>query len=352
MKECLLIVLAVFTLSDFTFAQDNITKFSLLTERAVDRPLTMHKGQLQANIQYGFSRNTLKYNDFGSSLNLQEEGIAFSDHVFEARFSYGLFEMIEINAEAVYQSSIERKAEYMVLSEEGIRYYSEFTEAKGFKDIYLGAKVRPLPDYDFFDLCLENGITFPTASFNPDLPEHEFELNETEENISYIKYHYNENHGTGVAVYYIGVTLKIRLQRMAFLGSFKHQRPLKEGIKTEWRSSLTDSRFDYAGLNYKFKPNNTSYAAITCHYQLFPWFDLYGDIQYQKSSGGWSYQLLQQRKDPVEKVISGCLGYEIQASPLIRIFQHINFSMTGQNTNGYYLVITGASFNLFPFYKE
>ena len=60
--------------------------YSLLTERYIDRPLSMHRGQLQWNSGYEFSSLNKLYDINGASLDLDEEGLASAQHLFPLQY--------------------------------------------------------------------------------------------------------------------------------------------------------------------------------------------------------------------------------------------------------------------------
>ena len=77
-------------------------KFTLLTMPYNKRPLTLYRGQFQANAGYKFAVRTHSYNAKGDRISLKENGTASILHNYILELRYGITDFIEIGAESNY----------------------------------------------------------------------------------------------------------------------------------------------------------------------------------------------------------------------------------------------------------
>ena len=80
----------------------------LLNERVIDRPVSLHKGQLQTNAFYMFDFFTKSYDNNSVKSNLRDQGIASAMHSYLFNINYGILEHIQLTIAMSYTSTTQR----------------------------------------------------------------------------------------------------------------------------------------------------------------------------------------------------------------------------------------------------
>ncbi len=326
-------------------------KYTLLTMPYNNRPLTLYRGQLQFNAGYKFAVRARQYDSNGKKIILKDQGVASVYHYYMMELKYGITDFLEVSASTNYlKRGIRSQTVDYVSSVEQISV-SELNEEKGLGDILLLASTRLPFEYKWFDLSIRGGMYLPTAEFKPDEPTHSV-TNVLAANMFSIDYHYNNKIGFGVPVYVLGGALKFSYSDFSFESVFMFRDPVDEGENIRWDETLTPSKtFTYSSKPYNYLLNTTMDFNAALYYQAAGWFNMGLNVNYFKSSGGWTEYRENKYRNPEENIIVLEPQFEIQISPAITVYQTAGFPVSGKNIDApFYLYIT-LSFNAFPFLR-
>jgi hypothetical protein len=342
----LFITLSLYVLVNLA-AQDVIP--ILLNERAVDRPVTLHKGQLQTNAFYAFDFFNKFYDQNSSGGNLTDKGLASAMHSYMFKINYGILEHIQFTIGMNYISTTHRTNDrYFIISENFI-CENEITEIKGFEDLLIGSVLRLPLRIKSVDVGFSIGITLPTANYKQKCPEHEILSVEGTTDSYIINYHYIIPAGKGIPVMLAGIQGKFRTSRIAVNIDASYWASYKEAINILWQHRLEHGKFQYKSHEYNYMVNDLFSLDIHIDYQAIAWFDVFGGFYMENSFGGWSEQYGPRINNYETSIYSVFTGFEIQATPHIRLYQKAGITISGKNTIAPVSFQTGISFNLFPF---
>ncbi len=320
----------------------------LLNERVVDRPVSLHKGQLQTNAFYTFDFFTKSYDHNSSRSDLRDQGIASAMHGYLFNISYGILEHIQLTVGMNYISTSQRSnVKYLFISENAI-HESEITEIKGFEDLFIGSLLRLPLNLTFFDIGISLGITLPTAKYRSEHPEHQIESVAGFTNSFIFNYHNINPPGKGVPAFLIGIQGKFRTSKMAVNLRSDYWMSNKETTNIYWQYRIENNEFQYQSNEYNYMVDDMFSLAIHIDYQAFAWFDIFGGFSSENTFGGWSEQYGPRISNYEISLNSLFIGFEIQATPHIRLYQKVGQSISGKSTLAPFSFQTGINYNLFP----
>jgi hypothetical protein len=320
----------------------------LLNERVVDRPVTLHKGQLQTNAFYTYDFYTKSYDNNSVRSDLRDPGIASAKYGYLFNINYGILEHIQFTVGINYTSATHRSnVRYIYISENGIRE-SEITEIKGFEDLFIGSILRLPLNLKIFDMGFSLGITLPTAKYRTERPEHQTESVAGFTNSYIFKYHNINPPGKGVPAYMIGIQGKFRTGKMAVNLYTAYWMSNKEATNIYWQYRIENNEFRYQSNEYNYMVDDLFTLTVHIDYQAFPWFDIFGEFSSENTFGGWSEQYGPRISNYETSLNSLFIGFEIQATPHIRLYQKAGLTISGKNTIAPVSFKTGISYNLFP----
>jgi hypothetical protein len=226
---------------------------------------------------------------------------------------------------------------------------NHLSEYKGFDDLRLFSAIRLPLKTDYFGFGIEGGISIPTSKYMPEKPTHTIEsLGGLS---ALINYHYNNRNGTGVPVWNSSVYLKLILDKFSLYAFGSFQSPVKEGVSIRWDETLINQHFQYSSQNYSYLPSGFISYYISLHAQTTGWLDLFIAMDHTSSIGGWTEYYGLKLSNPEKKLTYIRPGIEIQVSPLVRLNEEAGFSVSGQNSDGPFYVLTSLVFNVIPFMK-
>lgn len=322
-----------------------VDRYSLLTERYIDRPLAMYKGQLQFNTGYEFSIISKKYDPVGKKIDLAKEGSVTASHLFPFVIRFGILDYIQISASTNYASMGVRSQSITYGSLGANLYQSEISRYKGFDDLYLGLDFSAPFKSSLISWVLTGGIHLPVFSHEPDKPSHIYKVLDQTSGSADLVYKYNKKFGTGIPVSVLGSSIKLRLSKVSFTGSFHYLGGMKEGESTDWDFRLVNNQFEYEKQTYHFHPGNQISYFGELALQTISWFTVIGSFGGYQLSGGWSDVSGKKVSYFDESLCQLSIGYEILVSPLLRIEQHTILPLSGKNVNGQWIFDIGISFN-------
>jgi hypothetical protein len=358
MKSRILLIFAAFSLiwlSPVNCQTSSKTrdKFTLLTMPYNQRPLSLYKGQFQANAGYKFAIMARTYDKDGNLVILKKKGTASVYHYYFLELKYGILNFLEFSAETNYLKHGIRSPseEYISLSND--ISVNTLNTVKGFGDILLLLSLRLPIEYKWFDFGIRGGMYLPTAKYEPPKPSHTItNVSAVASNTFTVNYQYNNKNGYGVPVYLLSAAAKFTLSKFSLETDFIYREPLKEGKKVRWDEALTVSKtFDYYSKPYQFLLNRTMDINAALHFQAAGWLDIGINSNYFMSNGGWTEYWGNKYKNRDEYLFTLEPGLEIQISPALTIYEVAGFPLFGKNIDAPFYLFMTISYNLFPFLK-
>jgi len=314
------------------------------------RPLTLYKGQLQINAGYQFAVRSKSYNADGEKISLKTDGSASIMHTYIFELKYGITDFIEIGMNSYYLRNGIRSESGVTLSGSDAVTTNSLNEYKGFGDLTLAAAFRIPIEYKSYDVSLKGGITLPSAEHQPSEPTHAI-TDYVSPNTYTVNYHFNNNNGIGVPIYFFAGSAKITLSKISLEASGNYSFPAKEGESIRWNWTLIGSKFTYNSIPYNYLPDRTLTINGSVHYQAAGWLDLFLSNYYSKTSSGWTEYYNLKYANPETALFTIEPGFELQVSPSLTIYQYAGFHLTGTNTDAPFYLLTTIRFNMFPFWK-
>lgn len=320
----------------------------LVNERSMDRPVIVHDRQLRITGGYGFSTFNKRFDQEGEKINLSDEGSTNILHRLSLDLKYGFRDYLQFNLAINYASNNQRQRPINLIS--GVDTPIELTQINrfnGLEDLFVGVDFLVPWKNKKIDLAFSGGVFLPTASSEPDRPTHTFE--DSGDLIS-IDYTFNENRGLGVLKASLGSTFKYRLENFAFTAAFRYGFPLDESSNRQWSHRLNlNNEFEYRSNEFDWSPSDDYNAFIEVEYQLYPWIDLFLDIEQFGTSGGWSEQSGARLALPEQRLTSISPGVEILLTHKVWIRQKLTLAVEGENAFSPFTVQTTFLYNFFPF---
>ena len=341
----LIIILLVYII--ITASGQNDKNYKLLTEKYIERPLAMHKGQLQIISGYEFSIINRKYDQNGDKIDLTIDGSVSARHLIPFELKYGLLEFIQFSAQTKYASTGIRTQNHNTISTEGVLYVSELKKYTGMYDIFLGLDITPPLNLKFLNCIVSAGVYLPAFSQKPDKPDHSYTLIESDPGSAILKYKYYYKNSTGIPLASFGSAIKFKITRFSFTGMFNYSLALKDGDSFDWNFRLVNNEFEYEKETYQYNTGHIININGEAAWQAIDWFAIRSSFMYHFQSGGWSNLTGKKVGYPEISLASLIFGYEILVSPLLRIEQQIIFPVAGKNINGQWAFLSGINFNMF-----
>ena len=327
-------------------------KFTLLTMPYNKRPLTLYRGQFEANAGYKFAIRTRSYDQDGNLVVLKGAGTASVYHYYFLEMKYGVTNFLELSAQTNYMKrGIRSMTEsYFASATEAIQV-NTVTETKGFGDILLLASLRLPITYKWFDVGIRGGAYVPTAKYKPSEPTNKVS-DITAASSFTVNYHFNNKNGYGVPVWLASCTAKFGVAKFSLQTDFTYKKPFKEGQNIRWDQELTVSKtFAYSTQKYQYLLNSSYAINASLHYQAAGWFNIELNSAYFHSGGGWTEYWGDKYKNREENLFTLEPAMEIQISPAITIYEVTGFPVAGKNIDGPFYLFMTVSFNTFPFFK-
>ena len=325
-------------------------KYTLLTMPQNHRPLTLYKGQLQANTGYRFAVRTKSYDENGDKISLKQNGAASVIHNYMLEIKYGISDFLEIGADSYFLSNGIRSESGSTVSGSGTITANTLNEYRGFGDLTLAAAVRLPIEYKTWDISLRGGITLPVAEHQPSQPTH-FITDYSTPNTYTVNYQFNNNNGNGVPLYFISGAARFTFSKVTMKARGGFRVPAREGESIRWNWTLSGSTFSYYSNPYSYLPDRSLFINGSVHYQAAGWFDIFLNGYHIKNSSGWTEYYDNKYANPEAKLLTIEPGFELQISPGMTVYQYAGFQLTGTSTDAPFYLLTTISFNMFPFWK-
>ena len=319
--------------------------YSILTERYVDRPINVHKGQLQINSGYRFSILNKKYDVQGDKIDLAKDGAAAVEHLIPLDIRFGILEYVQFTTKINYARTGIRERNTWIFSGDNMISIDELNEYKGMDDLYVGLDLRApfLPSN--LDWTLSGGLFIPIVDHQPDQPKHIQHILTLATDYTQISYYYKNKYNSGVLGGSIGTAFQVSTTKFAFILSGNFSSCLKDGESITWNSRIIDDNFSYYTEGYEYNTGQQLDLTALFAYQVIDWFAATGTFTMMNGSGGWTTGTGKKIGLREESLMTAGIGYEILTSPNLRIFQSISFPVKGENILGPLVINTGLSVN-------
>lgn len=327
------------------FAQ-SIRDSILAKERSIDRPITLHKGQLRIEGGYALSAVTKRFDGNQNIIRLRNEGISFVRHVFFTDVKYGILENLHISFATQYNSQTQRNEQVIVQTINGVYSFSEIYKKQGIEDMLISIAGRAPFFPKSIDLIVFAGIGLPMGSDQDQIPKHSVDF---ESGYPSYTYRFYPSWGKGSLFINAGGAFKYRGKNSAVSIYSIYDYPLKESTNLIWQHQLINNRFHYQSQSYSYMPSGILKSWLELERQLAPWFDLSLIIHTVLSNGGWQEVAGIKVTNAAMQLVQICPGYEILVTPKIWLRQRACFSLAGQSSEGPFTISTSLVYNFFPF---
>jgi hypothetical protein len=290
------------------------------------------------------------YDAEGEKISLKAEGTASIMHTYLMELKYGITDFIEIGADSYFMKNGIRSPSATFLSGSNVVNTNSLNEYKGMGDITLSAALRLPMDYRMFDISIRGGLTLPVAEYKPSQPTHSI-TEYTAPNNYTVNYHFNNNNGNGVPLYFISGAAKVSFTKISLEARGGYRFPAREGESIRWSWTLYGSTFTYYSNPYSYLPDRSLFMNGSVHYQAAGWFDIFLGSYYTKTKSGWTEYYDIKYANPETSLVTIEPGFELQISPSLTIYQYAGIQVYGKSTDAPFYLLTTISFNMFPFWK-
>jgi hypothetical protein len=318
--------------------------YSLLTERYTDRPINLHRGQIQVNTGYELSVLNRKFDTHGKAVNLSKDGSAAMQHLFPLNVRFGVLEHLQLSAGINHARTGIRERNIWIAGYDTELSIDELDEFKGLDNLKLELAFRAPLGLKHLDWTIHGNINIPVFSTSPVQPAHAV-FTPLLATTTQISYYYKNKFGSGILTGAFGSDLKFHASHFSLLLSGSFTAPLKEATNIQWKSILIDNEFKYYTQEFTFKcGKQIEYTALfAC--QAIDWLAIELFVNGNNIFGGWSDVTGKKIGYRTQNLIAGGLGYEIMVSPHLRLFQTIEIPVEGENIMGFLAINTAISIN-------
>ena len=325
----------------------------LAHQRSIDRPITLHAGQLRITGSYALSLHARRFDQAGETISLRDAGSSSTRHHYTLDIKYGITQFVQLRAAIGATGHVVRERdEYSVPAEEdpAVSHRVE-TMYSGVGDIFVGVDLRAPLSTRKLDIAVALGASLPTAHAQPPAPEHSFEVSQQDgAPLHRYVYRYHNPPGLGITVASVGARAKYRTARWAFSSGVDYRHGLKEGAGIEWKHQLTaDGTFEYRKVPYTYRlPDSFDYF-VEVEYQPSPSVDLILNASGFTAYHGWiSSQDDLKVLVPYQTIALISPGVEILITPRLWLRERVDIALAGKNHDAILAAQTTVMYNIFP----
>ncbi len=331
-------------------------KFVLLTTPYNQRPLTLFRGQLQANTGYKFAVRSQAYDADGAKVYLKDNGTGSVYHYYYVRLRYGITNFMETGIETNFLRRGIRETSTTVNSSSFSNVESvtvnTLTESKGMGDIFMYATLRMPVRFRWIDVSARGGMYLPSAKYRTQQPTN----NVTTSSVASTTYttvnlHYNFRNGYGVPVYLVAASAKVNYRKLTAESEWTFRTPASEGHNIRWEETMAEKAFSYYDKSYAYLLSNIITFDASLHFQATGWFNISMNSSFYRTKGGWTEYWGNKYSNPEKRLVNLEPGFELQVSPSLTVYQVAGFPLGGKNIDSPFYLFTTISFNMFPFLK-
>ena len=145
----------------------------LAHQRSIDRPITLHAGQLRITGAYDVSLHARRFGATGETVSLRDAGSASIRNRYTLDLRYGITQFIQLTtALTATQHVIKYRSEYISAEEDDPAVsHSVQRDFSGVDDLFIGVDLRAPLKTRKLDLAIALGAFLPTASSEPAPPQ-------------------------------------------------------------------------------------------------------------------------------------------------------------------------------------
>jgi len=211
MKTKSLIFVAVFIvfLVQTIAVKSQETEIATTPERYIDRPLTLHKNNLELGFGYQVGSLFSVFDKSSNRLNIEDAGISSTNRLSNLQFTWGITERIQLQSlisTFKYKKTNKKIREFGF----GYQYYDMLgiETSQGFYDPEIRFNYLLLGNQNKISLSLGCGIAIPLAKYKPE----NLQIDSTViGGISTYNFNYKYHNGLGAIAYNINMMVKLRL---------------------------------------------------------------------------------------------------------------------------------------------
>lgn len=325
----------------------------LANERSIDRPITVHDGQLRITGHYGFAEVSRAFDAYAEPVSLPNVTSAVA-HRFSLDVKYGLTEFVQFSAALARTQQVVREETIYIDPQDSdpVIAHEVINDHSGFEDLYIGFDLRAPLKTRRVDLMLIVGAHLPTSRFDAQQPDHSFRTSGTEsEPVHHFTYRYKYARGRGITVARIGGMTKYRSRQWAISGRVDYEHGLVDGSGIEWRHQFEPgSGFEYRSIPYTFRLPDLFVYFMEVEYQARPSLDLFINCSGWTAFRGWMSSIDDLKVAiPYRTVLVCSPGAEVLLTPRLWVRGRANIAVTGKNTEAPLGVEATVMYNIFPF---
>lgn len=325
----------------------------LAHQRSIDRPITLHEGQLRITGAYDLSLHARRFDARGETINLRDAGTASIRNHYTLDLKYGITQFIQLTAAVAATGHVVKERTQNIPADQGDPAVSHRVERRysGIGDLLLGVDLRAPLRTRKLDIAVAVAALLPSGTSEPSEPEHSFEASQQDGSpLHRYVYRYHNPPGNGVVIASVGAKAKYRTARWAFSSGVDYRHGLEDGTSIEWRHQLA--------------PNGIfEYRKIPVTYRLPDSFDYFVEVEFQPSSsvdlflnasGYTAYRGWTSRQDdlkvavPYQTVLFCSPGVEILITPRLWLRERFDIALVGKNHDAILGAETTVMYNLFP----
>jgi hypothetical protein len=345
-KRLLPIIILMVSIGHWHNLSAQITENKALTERLIDRPLTLHKKHLEVDFAYRFGSLLSITDPDGKKINISEAGIAASSNLVNLRLTYGISERLQVQSVLSYYS---HKKTTETIVQKGIS--SKLTQifgiitTKGILDPEVRVNYLLLDNNKKISLSIGAGISIPLAKYKPEYPKID---SIGEEILSSYQYTLNQPNGTGVPVYNVNLVARYRLGSLAGT-DFRSKISLRllsdfytvpTTVSTNNWLSVFDAGnplgFTFQDYPIKHKVGDWAYNRLFIDYQAFNIAMFSFGVTNRQYYHGWEESKAMKIAEYDVSETSLVLGAQIQVSPKLRINELITLPVSGKGLESFF----------------
>ena len=324
--------------------------YDLLTEPALTRPLTPHKGILQLSGGYGHLNGNNYFDATGTKLPFTEHVQTMIEHGYHFDLSYGIIEHLEFHAAVGYRNRHETLPTYLIDNHGNIGYEDRTFQTKGLTNFDFDLKYRLPVFMDGFDMYISGGISAPVTPQHTKTPEHSILIvNPADPGSAYVlQYNYNYASGSPAMFYFISTRMLYAIEKIGLSVNINMQMPFGEVETYNWKERLYGEDFFYEKIPFLLRPKGMIFGGVHMEAQPFPWFGVNIGYDIYKETPGWSDETGQAVALTTSSSGFVSAGFEIQISTHLRILQEVNIPIMGKNLYSEFRIQTGFTYSLVP----
>jgi len=333
----------------FVMAQDSTNNY--LSERYIDRPLTLHKNNLEFAFSYQFGALMSIFNENGDHINIADEGISSSNQMLNFQLTYGITERLQVQA-LLSNYSYKKTSQLVIQYGFGytFKYINGLETSKGFFDPSIRLNYLLIGNDKKLSLSIGGGISIPVAKYKPESPMIDSSLLRVQNGFSSVNYvfNYRYHNGTGAPVYNLNMALKFRPGSIS--GTDFSSKIIARLYTDYYTAPAKVSTNDWQYVFDAGNPNDYTFQPLAIKQKKGDWlinrlyidYQAYSIVSFMLGASsviyfhGWNQTESMKIAENDVSETSLLIGAHFQASPRLRIDQLFTLPVAGKSTESYF----------------